>query len=263
LLEWGGALDSYGLRGLEKNMQVADHVAFLAGVLPVDAGGVFLPNVQTTSEVFADVYFFRRPQGTWILLLDATPNVRKRRALQQRAYDISLRAADLEQEGKALYDVNSMLEQRVSEQTAELSLTVVRLQQELAESKRTERALTLSESRFRSLYDGHLIGIVFWSDSGTITEANDTFLNLIGYSRDELARGAIKWNEISPTEPRPAGRTVQERSSNTLVSQPDERDFICKDGTHLTLLFRNGPYDESAKQNVGFVARTWASSAPR
>jgi len=254
LSAWGGALESYGISGLEENMQVADHFPFLAGVLPVDSGGVFLPNVQTRSDVFADIYFFHRPQGTWILLLDATANVKTRQTLQQRAYDVSLHAADLEQEGKALSDVNSMLEQRVREQTWELSQTVVRLQQELTETKRTHRALNFSESRFRSLYDSNLIGIVFWNTNGTITDANDSFLRLIGYSKDDLGRGSIRWDQISPTQPGAAGRAL-ESTADTTAPESTEREFICKDGTHTTLLFQVGPREESTKQNIGFATR--------
>jgi PAS domain S-box-containing protein len=255
LSEWGGSLESYGISGLEKNMQVADYLPFLVGILPIDAGGVFLPNVQTKSDVFADIYFFHRSQGTWILLLDATSNVKTRQTLQQRAHEISLHAADLEQEGKTLYGVNSMLEQRVSEQTRELSETVVRLQQELADSKRTQRALSFSEARFRSLYESNMIGIVSWTANGIITRANDIFLQSIGYLRDDLARGLITWNQISP-DPETADRDVSDRWQDTLPLQPEERDFLCKDGSHTKLLFCAGPREESTKQSVGFAARS-------
>ncbi|HVQ36967.1 MAG TPA: PAS domain-containing protein [Pyrinomonadaceae bacterium] len=254
LAAWGGALDSYGISGLDEDMQVGDHLPFLAGVLPVDAGGVFLPHVQIRSDVYADVYFFHRPQGTWILLLDATANVKTKQTLQQRAYDVSLHAADLEQEGKALYDVNSMLEQRVGEQTAELSQTVVRLQQELAETKRTHRELTTSESRFKSLYHSNLIGIVFWDPSGTITGANDFFLQLIGFSKTDLSRRIITWSLISPEESMSGGE-VLEPSLEAPDSGSGERHFVRKDGTRTKLLFLTGPYDESAKRNVGFASR--------
>jgi PAS domain S-box-containing protein len=254
LSAWGGALESYGIAGLEENMQVADHFTFLVGILPVDSGGVFLPNVQTSSDVFADVYFFHRPQGTWILMLDTTANVKTRQTLQQRAYDSSLHAADLEQEGKMLYGVNTMLEQRVSEQTRELSHTVVRLQQELADSKRIQRALTFSEARFRSLYESNMIGIVSWDANGTITRANEIFLQCIGYLRDDLARGIITWNQISPA-PETADGKDSERSQDTLALQPEERDFICKDGSRTRLLFCAGPREESTKQSIGFATQ--------
>lgn len=255
LTEWGGALDSYGIFGLNSTTKV-DEFPFLAGVLPVDAGGVFLPNVQTREEVFADIYFFHRPQGTWILFLDATADVKKRKALQQRAYDVSLRAAELEQEGKSLYDVNTMLEQRVREQTAELSQTVVRLQEELAESKRIQRALGASETRFRSLYDSNLVGVVFWDADGRVTAANDAFLRLLGYSRDDLSRGLIKWNEITRTDPKPSDHRLMEKTLDTLTFQSADKDFIRKDGKPTTLLFMTGPYEDSMKQNVGFARPT-------
>ncbi len=255
LAEWGGALDSYGISGLEMDLQVADQFTFLVGILPVDSGGVFLPNVETKTDVFANIYFFHRPPGTWVLLLDATANVKARQTLQQRAYDVSLHAAELEQEGKTLYDVNSMLEQRVSEQTSELSQTVVRLQQELAETKRTHRALTTSESRFKSLYNSELIGIVFWDPSGTITGANDHFLQLIGYSKDDLSRRVISWSQISPEQSLVDSNALEPRPE-TSDSQAGARDFVRKDGSHTTLLFLTGPYDESAKRNVGFAVRS-------
>src|SRR5688500_12659154 len=77
LIDWGGALSSYGISGLEENTQVGNHVPFLVGLLPVDSGSV-LPKVQTAAQVFADVYLFRRREGTWILLLDATDDAKKR-----------------------------------------------------------------------------------------------------------------------------------------------------------------------------------------
>ena len=253
LVSWGGALDSYGISGLKEGMQVADEFVFLAGILPVDAGGVFLPNVQTRDQVYADIYFFHRPQGTWILLLDATTNVKKRQALQQRTYDVSLHAAELEQEGKSLYDANSMLEQRVREQTAELSQTVVRLQQELAETKRAHRALGVSESRFRGLYECNFIGVAFWDGVGKITDANDAFLRFIGYTRDDLSRGLIQLNTISPAAAR--NEPDLEETIDTRPRRPYERDFVCKDGSRTTLLFSTSPFEGAAAKNVGFAAK--------
>lgn len=256
LTEWGGALDSYGISGLREGMQVADEFVFLAGILPVDPGGVFLPNVQTREQVYADIYFFHRIQGTWILLLDASESVKKRQALQQRTYDVSLHAAELEQEGKALYDVNSMLEQRVREQTAELSQTVVRLQQELAETKRAHRALSVSESRFRGLYECNFIGVAFWDSAGKVTDANDTFLRFIGYTRDDLSRGLIELNTISPLAPR--NEPAEEDTVDTRRRRPNEREFVRKDGSRTSLLFSNSPYEGAAAKNVGFAAKPGA-----
>ncbi len=253
LCEWGGALESYGLTGLEENMKVDEHFAFLGSVLPLKAGGVFLPHVQTTPGVFADLYLFRRDEDTWILFLDATANVKKRQALQQRTYDLGLHAAQLEREGQSLSDANSNLERRVREQTRELSQTVVRLQQELADGRKVEQALIASESRFRSLYDCNVIGIVFWDASGNITGANEAFLRLLGYSKDDLASGLIKWDRLTGTEPQSINHRAAVDPRDKMPPEPQERSFIRKDGSHTTLLFSADLREGTAAKNVGFA----------
>ena len=253
LCEWGGVLESYGLTGLEKNMKADEHFAFLGGLLPLEAGGVFLPNVQTTPGVFADLYLFRRDQDTWILFLDATSNVKKRQALQQRTYDMSLHATQLERDGQLLTDANTNLERRVREQTRELSQTVVRLQQELAEGRRTEQRLTVSESRFRSLFDCNVVGIVFWDASGNITGANEAFLRLIGYSKEDLASGLIKWEGLTRLEPQSANQRAAADRGDAMPPVPEERTFLRKDGSYTTLLFGADLRQATTDQNVGFA----------
>jgi PAS domain S-box-containing protein len=253
LSEWGGDLESYGIAGLRKNISVAEDLFFLAGVLPLDTSSAFLPNVQTTEGVFADIYVFRRDQGTWVLFLDATVGAGKRQRLQQRTYNLSLQVSDLEREGELLGEVKNLLEQRVKEQTAELSLTVRRLQQELDEGRRIEQRLRQTESRFRSLYDSAMIGIMFRDVNGKVTGANDAFLQLLGYSRDDLALGIIEWSRITS----PGMQGLEEESTAELrdevVGGPLERRFIRKDGSHVTLLFGTGPLEGSADKIVGFA----------
>jgi PAS domain S-box len=245
LIDWGGALFSHGLIDLKENMQVGNEVPFLVGLLPLDSSSVFLPKVQTAEKVFADVYFFRRAEGTWILLLDATDDVKKRQALQQRTYDIALRAAELEHEGQTLYDANSRLRERVKEQTSELSQTVVRLQQELAEGRRREQALVDSETRFRSLFDSKVMGILYFDSFGNIFESNDTFLQLLGYSREDLTRGLLTWKQIAPT--------VAEVGFLDAPETLSQKEFTRKDQTQVSLLFATAPQIEAPGNRIGFA----------
>jgi len=245
LIDWGGALSSYGINGLEENLAIGNQVPFLVGLLPLDSGSVFLPKVQAAPQVFADVYLFRRHEGTWILLLDATNDVNKRQALQQRTYDIALRAAELEHEGRTLYDANSRLAERVKEQTSELSQTVVRLQQELADGREREQALSASETRFRSLFDSNVIGIVYFDSVGNIFESNDTFLRLLGYSRDDLKRGLLTWKQIAPI--------VAEVSSLNAQETLRQQEFTRKDQTQVSLLFATAPQTEAPGNLIGFA----------
>jgi hypothetical protein len=140
LIEWGGDLESYGLKDLESGLNVSDHVSFLVGVLPVESNSLFLPHVQTTPTVFADVYVFSREQGTWILMLDSTVETDRKQRMQQKLYDSRLQVASLAREGDALYEANAVLEQLVSERTAELSQTIMQLRQQISEIERSRKA---------------------------------------------------------------------------------------------------------------------------
>lgn len=253
LSEWGGDLESYGITGLQKNMNVTEHIFFLTGLLPLDTNSAFLPNVQLTEGVFADVYVFRRDQGTWVLFLDATAGAVKRQSMQQRTYDLGLEVYDLERKGESLGEVNTLLEQRVREQTAELSLTVRRLQQELAEGRRTEQELRRSESRFRSLYDSAMIGIMFCDLDGKITGANNAFLELLGYSGADLDLGIVEWSRIIGLGMQGLDERSRAELHDAVICGPIEREFVRKDGSRVTLLFGTGPLEGSNDKIVGFA----------
>lgn len=139
LAEWGGDLESYGIKGLQENIDVSEHIPFLVGMLPLGTSSIFLPSVQTREGIFADVYLFHREQGTWILLLDATAPTAGRVDMQQKLYNSRLQVTDLEREGNALLKANITLEHLVRERTMDLTQTILHLQQQLAEVQRLQK----------------------------------------------------------------------------------------------------------------------------
>jgi hypothetical protein len=142
LAEWGGELAAYGISGLDKGIDVSEHVPFLTGVLPLGESSLFLPRIQTKDEVFADVYIFGREYGTWVLLLDATAETSRRLTMQQQLYDSKLEASGLRKEGKALLNANLVLEDLVRQRTSDLMQTILKLKQQLAENERARKAAT-------------------------------------------------------------------------------------------------------------------------
>lgn len=237
LAEWGGDLTAYGINGLEKNMNVGEHITFLQGVLPLETNNLFLPHIQTAAGQYADVYLFRRQEGMWILLLDTTATANTRQQMQQKSHDLSLQVSELEREEEALYDAQNILEMRIRERTLELAKTNQRLQQELDERKRIEEALRESESRFRRLSESNLIGIMFWDLKGRITEANDAFLEMLGYTRADLQAGAIHWDQVTQPENRALDENAFAQMRDQGVCLPFKRQFIRKDGSRTNLLF--------------------------
>lgn len=237
LSEWGGDCAAYGVSDLEKNMDVEEHISFLQGLLPLETPNVFMPNMQVKSEQYADVYLFQRREGTWILLLDATADATKRQRMQQKAHNLSIRVADMEREEETLYEAQSILEEKVRERTKELAETNLQLKQELAERKRIEAELRESESRFRRLSESNMIGIMFWDVKGKITDANDAFLEMLGYTREDLLAGRIHWDQVTRTEKISVDEQAFVEMRDTGACKPFEREFIRKDGTRTNLLF--------------------------
>src|SRR5262245_919231 len=68
------------------------------------------------------------------------------------------------------------------------------------ENARLYRDLAERESRIRRLVDANIIGICIWHVDGRISDANEEFLRIIGYSRDDLAAGSLRWTDFTLPE---------------------------------------------------------------
>src|SRR5258708_40243517 len=60
------------------------------------------------------------------------------------------------------------------------------------------------EARIRRMVDSNIIGIIIWDFQGRIIEANQAFLDMLGYSREDLISGRLRWTELTPAEWRDA-----------------------------------------------------------
>lgn len=119
--------------------------------------------------------------------------------------------------------------------------------------KRTEAALRQSESLFRGVFESNLIGIVFWNIQGQITDANDTFLQMTGYSRAELQAGTIYYSDITPAEYHELDAKKFETLQTTGTYTPIEKEYICKDGSRIPILVGCAFLPGSQEQGVAFV----------
>lgn len=60
--------------------------------------------------------------------------------------------------------------------------------------------LQASQSRFRSLFQADVVGLLVVDLEGRILEANDYVLTLLGYDRLALTEGTLRWDDITPTD---------------------------------------------------------------
>ena len=123
------------------------------------------------------------------------------------------------------------------------------------ERKRTQEALQESEKRFRRLVESNIFGVTFSKFSGEIHYANDYFLKMVGYEREELLAGQIRWDQITPLEfsHLDARGAVELRKYG--VTTPFEKEYIRKDGSRVPILIGRAlleePYDQQ-QEMVGF-----------
>jgi len=117
-----------------------------------------------------------------------------------------------------------------------------------------EEALRKSEARLQRYYDSKLLGLFHWNMNGQVVEANDKFLEMIGYERDDLAAGQIDWKKLIPPELADVHQhCLTELMATGANSAPFEKEYIRKDGSRLPILFAAAMLDETRTEGVAFV----------
>jgi PAS domain S-box-containing protein len=121
------------------------------------------------------------------------------------------------------------------------------------ENTRLYRDLEDREAKIRRLVDANIIGIFVADPEGRVIEANDAFLRIIGYEREDLDSRRLRWNELTPPEWRERDiRTVAELRSTGTV-QPFEKELLRKDGSRVPVLIGATVFKEDGNEGVAFV----------
>lgn len=105
------------------------------------------------------------------------------------------------------------------------------------ERARAETALRLSQERLQKVLTIETVGVLFFDSQSNFLDANDAFLGMIGYTREEFERGELKSEDI--TLPEYMARTRQafrEIEKHGLFS-PYEKELIRPDGSRWWGLF--------------------------
>jgi len=135
----------------------------------------------------------------------------------------------------------------------ENALLYADLQQENSERKRMEKILREREARIRRLMESNIIGIFFWDLQGGIGEANDAFLRLVGYTREDLLSGQVRWAQMTPPEHLAADAWAIEELRNWGACSAYEKEFIRKDGMLVPVLIGAALMEGSEEHGVAFV----------
>lgn len=113
--------------------------------------------------------------------------------------------------------------------------------------------LLAGESRYRRLVEANIIGVVIADIHGRVKEANDFFLGLIGYTREELAAGLLNWNGLTAPGWEPIDRKAIEELIVTGSTAPFEKEYIHKDGHPVPIRAAAAMLEGSSEEAICLV----------
>lgn len=139
-----------------------------------------------------------------------------------------------------------------------LSRLVPAIERELRElterraHRRAQDALRESEARFRKLAESGVIGIITADLSGDVIDANDAYLGMVGYSRQDLRERAVNWKALTPPECADLAARAAEQLLATGIAPAWETESHRKDGSRFPVLVGVAMLDDV--RAIAFIA---------
>jgi PAS domain S-box-containing protein len=94
---------------------------------------------------------------------------------------------------------------------------------------------------------------MIWDFQGQIIEANQAFLDMLGYSREDLISGRLRWTELTPAEWHDADELAGAKLKAAGTVQPREKEYLRKDGSRVPVLLGATTFDDKLDEGVAFV----------
>lgn len=121
------------------------------------------------------------------------------------------------------------------------------------ENARLYREVAEREAKIRRLVDANIIGIVVWHGGGDILEANDAFLRMLGYSREDLVSRRLSWRDLTAPEYSELSESAMVQAVHSGHVQPFEKEYLKKDGSRLPVIVGLAMIEAGSKEGVAFV----------
>jgi PAS domain S-box-containing protein len=113
--------------------------------------------------------------------------------------------------------------------------------------------LRRSRARQRPIPAESTIAGIVSGEFDRIPEANDAFLDLVGYTRDDLHSGRLHWPDLTPPEYIALDEIAHEEGLRFGACTPFEKELIRKDGTRVPVLVATAVLKLSPFRWITFV----------
>lgn len=124
---------------------------------------------------------------------------------------------------------------------------------DVTERMRANESARRSDERFRKLVQSSLIGVMVADLDGRILDANAAFLSIVGYQAEDLASGALRWDNITPEDQRAGDAKAIEQLQRDGTSQPWEKEYIHKLGHRVPVLLGVTMLERGGSECICFV----------
>jgi len=121
------------------------------------------------------------------------------------------------------------------------------------ENGRLYRELQDREAKIGRLVDANVVGILIWDIEGRILEANDAFLRIVGYQREDLAAGRLRWTDLTPQEWHQHDEHALANLRTEGSTQPYQKEYFRMDGSRVPVLVGGASIQQGGNEGVAFV----------
>ncbi len=125
--------------------------------------------------------------------------------------------------------------------------------QDVTEKRRLESDIRKYQEKISALFNAPVIGTLMGDIYGAIFQANDEFLRIIGYSRQDFEAGGIRWTDITPPEFLPSDEKGVHEARETGSCVPYEKQYVRKDGSRIWVLVGYILLEPDRTESVAFI----------
>jgi PAS domain S-box-containing protein len=132
----------------------------------------------------------------------------------------------------AVQALQSVLDESVSLMIDELMEARLRAERESPMAL----AMRSDQLKFQRLYDSGITGILICDTAGNIEQSNECFLRMVGYTRQELMSGQVRWADMTPDEWKAQDESAIEQLQARGYTRTWEKEYFRKDGSRVPIL---------------------------
>lgn len=124
---------------------------------------------------------------------------------------------------------------------------------DITERNKMEHTLLENAERFNRWKESNFIGILHSKANGEIIDANNTLLNMLGYSQQDIKDGILDWRKFTPSEFFYLDKKAIEETNEKGYWAPFEKEYLHKDGSRVPVLIGGSVFHEDRDEFIVFI----------